>query len=276
MLAGLCIAAAPVYSAEDEARVLILNALDPYLPAYQAIDSAMRASLVEETAKRVVLYSELLDAQRFAGESFEPELVALLTKKYRALPIDVVVTVTQPALDFYKRHGERLWPGARLVAHGIADPGSEPVVLPPNAVGQVNRDDLAGTIELARRLQPKASRILVVSGVRRWTWSSRAARERCCRPVAGSLSVEFLSGLPLQELLARVAAEPADTIILYLTQFRDREGRPYVPREVLRAISKRVGGAGVWPFRDLRRLGCCCRQHGVLRGPWTAGGATRA
>jgi signal transduction histidine kinase len=245
VVAGLCISAMPAYAAEDEARVLILNGLDPYLPAYQAIDSAMRASLAEQTARRIVLYSELLDAQRFAGESFEPEVVALLSKKYRALPINVVVTVTQPALDFYKRHGERLWPGSRLVAHGIADPGNVPVVLPPNAVGQINRDDVTGTIELARRLQPDARRILVISGVSPLDLELDGRVREVLTPVAGSLPVEFLSGVPLEVLLARAEAEPADTIILYLTQFRDREGRPYVPREVLRAISK-VSAAPVY------------------------------
>ncbi len=245
VLAGVCIAAAPAYSAEDEARVLILNALDPYLPAYQTIDSAMRASLAEETARRIVLYSELLDAQRFAGESFEPEVVALLTKKYRALPIDVVVTVTEPALEFFKRHGGQLWPGARLVAHGIADPGSEPVTLPPDAVGQVNRDDIAGTIELARRLQPKARRILVISGVSPLDLELEGRARQVVPTVAGALAAEYLSGWPLPDLIARLATEPADTIVLYLTQFRDGEGRPYVPREVLRAISK-VSAAPVY------------------------------
>jgi signal transduction histidine kinase len=56
-------------------------------------------------------------------------------------------------------------------------------------------------------------------------------------PVAGAIPVEFLVGAPLPELLVRVHAEPADTIILYLTQFRDRDGTPYLPREVLRALS---------------------------------------
>src|SRR4030095_13813680 len=62
---GLCIVAAQAFAADEEAQVLILNGLDPYLPAYMAIDSAMRASLAKDTTNRIVLYSEPLDAQRF-------------------------------------------------------------------------------------------------------------------------------------------------------------------------------------------------------------------
>jgi DNA-binding NarL/FixJ family response regulator len=85
---GLCITMAPAYASDEEARVLILNGIDPYLPAYLAIDGAMRASLAAQAAPRVVFFSEALDGQRFSLESMEPELLSLLEKKYRAVPID--------------------------------------------------------------------------------------------------------------------------------------------------------------------------------------------
>ena len=237
MLVGLCVTAVPLHAAEKEARVLILNALDPYLPAYQAIDSAMRAGLAAENTRRIVLYSEQLDAQRFAAEALEPEELALLTKKYRTLRIDVVVTVTKPAFDFFIRHGEQLWPGARLVFHGLPDPRSEPPTVPPNAVGLVNRDDFGGTLDLARRMQPDARRILVIAGVSPLDLElERRARQEVLAKAAG-MAVEFLSGLPVAELATRIAAEPPDTIVFYLSQFRDRDGRPYLPRELLRTIS---------------------------------------
>jgi signal transduction histidine kinase len=231
----LCVA--PAIAEVPEARVLILNALDPYLPAYQAIDSAMRAQLAEQADRRVVLYSELLDAQRFGAESLEPELLALLAKKYRALRVDVVVTVTRPAFEFYQRHGERLWPGARLVAHGLPDPDSEPVAIPPGALAQVNRDDVAGTLALARRLQPQAQRVLVVSGSSPLDQELERRARQVLQAALPALQLEVLSGWPLPELVSRMAQVPADTIVLFLTQFRDRDQRPYLPRAVLRAIS---------------------------------------
>jgi signal transduction histidine kinase len=237
VILGACIATRPASAAEEPARVLILNALDPYLPAYLAIDGAMRANLASETGRRIVLFSEPLDAQRFAVEPLEPELLALLTKKYKALPIDVVVTVTKPAFDFYVKHGQQLWPGSRLVFHGLPDPGDQLPVVPPGPVGLVNRDDFAGTLALARRLQPNARRILVVSGASPLDLELEQRARQVLPNAAGAAAVEYLSGLPLDKLLEQVAKEPADTIVLFLTQFRDRDGRPYLPREVLRAMS---------------------------------------
>jgi len=114
----LCCIALPLHAAEEEARVLMLYGLDPYLPPMLAMDKAMRASLASETGRRVVFFSESLDSQRFAMEPLEPEITALLARKYSALRIDVVVVVSRTALDFFERHGEQLWPGARVVFVG--------------------------------------------------------------------------------------------------------------------------------------------------------------
>ena len=78
------------------------------------MDKAMRASLASETDRRVIFFSETLDSQRFAMETLEPELLALIARKYNAARINVVVAVSRTALDFFERHGEQLWPGARV------------------------------------------------------------------------------------------------------------------------------------------------------------------
>jgi signal transduction histidine kinase len=239
----------PVLAAGDEARVLILNGADPYLPAYLAVDAAMRASLADETARRIVFFSETLDAQRFSVEALEPEYVALLTKKYAALRFDVVVVVTPTALAFFRRHGERLWPDARVVYQGFRNEELEREALPPNAIGVIARPDVAGAVEIALRLQPDTRHVVVVSGVS----DEDVGFERLTRNALSTRAplppVKYLSGLPLPELVAQIAGEPADTVVLYLTQFRDRDGRPYTPREVLRAISKE-SVAPVYGFFD--------------------------
>jgi len=240
--------AVPAHAAEDEAHVVILNALDPYLPAFLAIDAATRASIAKETSRRIVLYPELLDAQRFPLEDLESEQVALLAKKYHALRVDVVVTVTRPAFDFFMRHGERLWPGARLVFHGLPDPGSEPVAVPPDATGLVNRDDFGGTIDIARRLQPNARRILVIAGASPLDQELERRARQVLPTMNGGAAVEFLSGWPLPELVARVAQEPANTIVLYLSQFRDRDDAPYIPRQVLGELSRVSKAPEMWDF----------------------------
>jgi hypothetical protein len=68
---ALCFMAAPLRAAEPETRVLFLNATDPYLPGYLAIDAAMRETLAKNTTRRFQYFTETLDAQRFALADFE-------------------------------------------------------------------------------------------------------------------------------------------------------------------------------------------------------------
>ncbi len=127
--------------------------------------------------------------------------------------------------------------GARLVFSGWPGEILESAELPPDATAVVTRQEMAETISLARRLQPNARRILVISGASDLdTRNEQWARELLAKAPDG-LPFEFLIGLPLPDLASRLAAARSDTIAFYLSQFRDRDGRPYTPREVLRAIS---------------------------------------
>jgi signal transduction histidine kinase len=237
VLALSCIAL-PLRAAEEEARVLMLYGLDPYLPPFLAMDKAMRATLASEIERRVIYFSESLDSQRFAMERLEPDLAALFKKKYNALRIDVVVAVSRTALEFFERHGEQLWPGARVVFVGFLGYEFKPSALPPGAVAVLSILDVAGTIDIARRLQPGAHRIVVVSGVAEVDRRAEQQAREALAKLDERVPKGFLSGLPLPELESRVAAEPPDSIVIYLAQFRDRDGRPYEPHDVLRAVVK--------------------------------------
>lgn len=225
----LCLASAAANGGEREAHVLILNGTDPYLPEYLAVDGAMRASLADHGAERIVLFSESLDAQLFTEDALDTENFALLAKKYRGLRINVVDVVSRAALEF--------WPGARIVYQGFTGEALDRTELPPNAIEIASLNDVGATIDMARRMQPNARRILVASGESDIdNRGAELARKRLAKITTPE--VEFLSGLSSTELIARIAAEPTDSIVIYLAQFRDRNGRPYAPQEDLREISR--------------------------------------
>ena len=118
--ATLFIAAAPQRATAQDTNVLFLIATHPHVPAFLVTDSAMREALAKKTKGRFQFFTETLDAQRFAFAEFEQEFLALLAKKYKGLQIDVIVTVTRPALVFANRHRNALWPNARVIFHSIS------------------------------------------------------------------------------------------------------------------------------------------------------------
>jgi signal transduction histidine kinase len=222
----------------QQAHVLILTGTDHYLPEYQAVDSAMRASLANHGAERIVLFSESLDAQLFAEELLDTENFALLAKKYKGQHINVVDVVSRAALDFFQRHGSRLWPGARIVYQGFMGEAVDRNALPSNAIEIAPRNDVGATIDMALHMQPNARHMLVVTGASDIDKRSEQLARKSLAMVT-TPEVEFLSGLPSAELITRIGAEPTGAIVIYLAQFRDRDGHPYTPQEDLSEISRR-------------------------------------
>ncbi len=95
--------------------MVILTASDSTLPAFVAIDKGTRAVLAASTQPRFEVFTEPLDLMRFPGAKFEPELLALMAKKYANQHIDAIIAAGPPALEFAARHRDRLWPGAPIL-----------------------------------------------------------------------------------------------------------------------------------------------------------------
>ena len=118
-------------------RIVILNATDPYLPAFLALDGALRGAILSESRVPAELYAEALDMHRFPRKLLDADVVA------------------RQALDRY----------------------------------------------------------------------------------ADRLDVQYLVGLSVADTVAAVRALPPDAAVLYLSIFRDGDGEPRVPREVLTQIA---------------------------------------
>jgi signal transduction histidine kinase len=241
LLLILGLAAADAALAKDtegeSARVVILNATDPYLPAFLALDSALRETIRADSRAPVELFAETLDMHRFEKTRFEDELVALLQKKYHDMRVSVVVADALIALDFAQRHRAEIWPGAAIVFNSVPTAILQGRSLAARTIGVPVRLEFGQTLDLALKLRPATRRIAVVAGAadpdRRHLSLARPSLER----YAGRLDVQYIVGLTLDETVAAVRALPADAVVLYLTVFRDGAGAPQVPREVLGRIA---------------------------------------
>lgn len=109
--------------------------------------------------------------------------------------------------------------------------------LSADAIGVPVRFAFDPTVALALQLRPATRRIIVIAGNaepdRRHLALTRTALARYTEKFA----VQYLVGLPLSDTLAAVSALPSDAVVLYVTMFRDADGPPHVPRDVLTQIA---------------------------------------
>lgn len=238
LLAGWATGAAALSQAQVAAveprpwRVVILQGVDPAQPAMQQYDRAIRSALLAAAPGPVSFFTDTLDSLRFKGSTLEPEFLALLTKKYAAQPVDLVIGVGDGSVDFLQRHHAALWPQVPLVLSAVDE-----TKLPGHgSAGSVQavawKLDIDGTLDLVERLQPTARRLVVVGG------NSEVDQQQIAG-VAGSAAlrprwqVERWSGLSIEQLRERLAALDTGSAVIFTTMYRDASGRASFPADAL-------------------------------------------
>jgi PAS domain S-box-containing protein len=99
------------------------------------------------------------------------------------------------------------------------------------------------------QLQPRARRVVVVTGAstfdRQW---EAVARDKLV-PFQDRLEVTYLAGRPLAETLSQVGRLPRDTIVLFLTFLEDGAGEKFISREVAERVAS-AASAPVYSVYD--------------------------
>src|SRR6188768_3018139 len=107
---------APVVAQAPPKAVLILSegsilasTTGPVPPTTSVLRSAIVAAL-RQSAEPVNVYEELIDRGQFDNDDYHRQLLALYKAKYSHDPPDLVIALTEPALDFALRHRGELFP----------------------------------------------------------------------------------------------------------------------------------------------------------------------
>jgi signal transduction histidine kinase len=237
MLVLSCAAASADQVQGSNWRVVILNATDPYLPAFIVLDHALRDEVRAKADGRVEFYSETLDMQRFPRAKFESEVIALLRKKYHGLRIDAVVPVETTALEFAELHGKEIWPHAAIVFHSVPASLLERHPPGPGVAGVPVRYDIRPTLDLALQLRPETRRVVVVGGTADLDRGLQDLARAALAGFSDKLAAEYLVDRSLADTVVAVGKLPGDAIVLYLSMFRDGAGAPHVPRNALTRIA---------------------------------------
>ena len=232
------IASAQTQSTESAPRhVVILNSTDPYLPAFVLLDRSVREAIRAGSKAPVQLHAETLDMHRFPQARLDRDTVTLLRKKYSGLKVDAVLAVAPIALDFAQRHRAEIWPDAVIVFSSVAATLLAGRSLDPATIGVPALLEFGATLDLALKLWPGTRRIAVVAGTSEPDQRNLSLARTSLERHAGEVAVQYLVGRTLAETIMAVQALPSDSVVLYLTVFRDGGGAPLVPRDVLTQIA---------------------------------------
>lgn len=223
----------PASPAQPPQRVLVLYSDERLLPANIIVDEAIRATVAASTNNQVEFHSEFLDTARFPGEAQQQRQRDFLRDKYRDRPPHLVITVSGPALDFAVKYRAEVFAGAPVVHCAVAgDP--RPHDLHDDMVAEIPvLNGVAPTLELALHLQPDTRLVAVVSGTSPRDVQLADGLRDAIPAFENRVAFTWLTNLSLSELRGELSRLPAHSVVVYLSMFRDADGRTFLSRAAL-------------------------------------------
>jgi signal transduction histidine kinase len=200
-------------------------------------------------------YSEYLDRTRFPDPRYQEAIRDFLRHKYKGQRFDVIIAMQDIALEFVAENRDDLFPGTPVVFY--ADSAATRRVA--NSTGVIVELNLSGTLALAAQLQPDIQRVFVVTGAEASDREYESLARAQFRPFEARFTITYLAGLATDELSARLAALPAQSIVYYLIVNRDGAGVNFHPLEYLDRLAA-VASAPIYCWVD------SAMDHGVVGG----------
>jgi C4-dicarboxylate-specific signal transduction histidine kinase/ABC-type uncharacterized transport system substrate-binding protein len=230
------------------ANVLVIYSNNRLLPANVEFDRGLNEGAGGSAHDSPHFFAEFLDSPEFGGETYEARTAAYLKEKYAERSLQVVVAGGTPALAFLLRHRAEMLPGVPIV-HGAVDRTYlEALTLPADVIGVPIDYDIRGTIELALRLQPDASRLVVVTGASHWGQERQTEIRAAIESLHPAFPVEYLSGLAGPDVAARLATLTRDAIVYTPGYFIDGAGQAAIPRESVTMMATSSGAPIYVPY----------------------------
>jgi signal transduction histidine kinase len=227
-------------------QVLVLYSMRRDAQIARIGDRELPRILQENLAEGVDLYSEYLDLPRFQDPEYRTAFRDFLLLKYKGHRFDLMIAMSPAAAEFIAANQRELFPGTPVVFFKTG-PTADQLT---NATGIIAEPDFSGTVELARTLQPEIRNVFVVCGA---SQNSTDGYLDLVRQQLGSLdsslTVTFLSGLPADELEARLAALPKHSIVLYVSVNLDAVGQYFNPLDYTTKIAS-VANAPTYSWVD--------------------------
>src|SRR5262245_27406249 len=203
-------------------------------PANPVMDGAIRRVLLSRPEAPVDYFSEYLESDRFPDESATLAFRDYLQRKYQGRRIDVVLAITDPALQFVLHYRDQLFPGVPVVATATSALGVQ--LAAAGVTGTMWRAADVETIELALSLHPSTQRVFVVAQevAPGYLEGVRAALAKS----AAHVELRFLSERSVPDLIAAVRAVPARSLIHFIRFSQPDPGYVMFPDDVVRLVAE--------------------------------------
>jgi signal transduction histidine kinase len=215
--------------------VLVLHWSSEDFPSSPVVNAAIRESFASGGTV-VDLSAEYLESDRFPESVASMALSDYIRQKYRDRRIEVVIAISEPALNFALNIRPELFPGVPIVYSGVTELSGNIRHENGGLAGVFSGAAYAATAELALTLHPGATQMVVIA------YSPNSRLEESARSalasVAQRVKMSYLTETSVPALIEAVRAVPRDSVLLFVRHSQDDPGKALTPTEVALLVSE--------------------------------------
>ena len=252
LVASIALAQSPVRK-----NVLMINVIGQSHPGPVIVTNLILSALHSDPRFQVEFYWEDLDAV-YHPEEWQEQLDSVV-QQYRHRKLDLIVLLGPHAMQILAEPST-IFPNVPVVFCCTA-PGQIDKMRPDSrSTGSWFQLEPAKTVEAALGLLPETRHIFVVGGGSDYDRRLTALVKTDLLSYENKLDVTYLTDLPMSKLLERLRHLPDHSIVLYLSFFKDVQGREFL--NIAEALPMIAGAANAPLFGIVdTQLG-----HGIVGG----------
>lgn len=253
--AGISLAATPPETqganGQHVKKHLLVITSQPYLTDwFDTLNHAMRKTFFSALSSDSKISYEYIGSESLTDEDYDVKLMDFLREKYANIKIDMVLAFMPVGCQFILDHGESLFPGIPVV---FVLPAKQQLAVisgrPQSGLVRSSANAILDTIERIRVLLPETKHLVVVSGGGADDLNYRKVAQEALAGKGWPKTVEYLQGLPAEELAARLDRLPEASAVLMLVYLQDRDGKPLTTVQVMKAVAPH-SKAPIFSFYD--------------------------
>jgi PAS domain S-box-containing protein len=223
--------------AKDKPVVLVLNS---YNVGYDWSDDELRGvrAVLAKSRLNPEILVEYLDSKHFPGKAHFARQADLLAAKFsNEFKPDVVLAMDNAALEFATRYRSAVFPGKSIVFCGVNDYTPALIAGEEKITGIAENQDSFGTMDLALRMFPATTGVLVVHD---YSDTGRAMRTELNKAAARfpSVKIESAAEMPVEKLVERLRQLREGELVVLLSYAVDKSGRTFNLSEAANIISR--------------------------------------
>jgi len=218
-----------------EPNVLTVHSGSSFFPANPILDEAIREVLSHGGDLSVGYFTEYLESDRF-GDRASMLLADYIRQKYRDRHIDLVIAVTNYALQFVLDHRAELFPDASIVFGGISVP-DEAVRREGRGIAALRVGSAyAESLRLALMLHPGTERVFVVA--RTTNPDERESLRAQLDDFSRQVQLTYIEEDTLDRAVAVVKTIPPRSLVLHIWLRQNPGDETMSPMSVARAVAE--------------------------------------